>query len=107
MFTRPNKEGNKFVNNKTYLPCGWSKEGLQTFNELANEVIIDRKEHGSEFDNKYKERVKQDLANTYKAKKRKRHCVDTYSDLLDGEVMVEFQEHDDEDNWVNRKKFAV
>ena len=90
------------------MPCGWSKDGLQLFNILANEVIIDRNQHGKEFDNDFKENIKQELASTYKTKKRKRNCIDTYSDLMDGELMVNYEEvHSDEENWVSRKGFAV
>ena len=110
MFTKANSKGKQHVNkdaNMSYLPCGWSKDGLQTFNELANEVIIDRNEHGDVFDNEFKESVKQELASRYIAKKRKRNCIDTYSDLLDGELMIENEEGNDEENWVERKSFAV
>ena len=73
MFTKANSKGKQHVNkdaNKSYLPCGWSKDGLQTFNELANEVIIDRNERGNAFDNEFKETVKQELSSraTYRAK---------------------------------------
>ena len=44
------------------LPCGWSKDGLETFNQLAKEVSIDRKEHGEEFDNAFKTNIEQEMA---------------------------------------------
>ena len=78
--------------------------GLELFNVLANEVIIDRNQHGKEFDNDFKEYIKQELASTYKTKKRKRNCIDTYSDLMDEELLVK---NEDEENWVSRKGFAV
>jgi hypothetical protein len=53
------------------LSCGWSREGLETFNVLANEVINDRHEHGKEFDNDFKENIKQELATKYKTKKER------------------------------------
>lgn len=75
--------------------------GLELFNVLANEVIIDRNQHGKEFDNDFKEYIKQELASTYKTKKRKRNCIDTYSDLMDGAFMVSNEEEQsDEENWV-------
>jgi hypothetical protein len=90
------------------LPCGWSKNGLELFNVLANEVIIDRNQHGKEFDNDFKEYIKQELASTYKTKKRKRNCIDTYSDLMDGAFMVSNEEEQsDEENWVYKNAFAV
>jgi hypothetical protein len=45
--------------------------GLELFNVKANEVIIDRNQHGKEFDNDFKEYIKQELASTYKTKKGK------------------------------------
>jgi hypothetical protein len=82
--------------------------GLELFNVLANEVIIDRNQHGKEFDNEFKEYIKQELASTYKTKKRKRNCIDTYSDLMDGAFMVSNEEEQsDEENWVYKNGFAV
>ena len=86
------------------MPCGWSREGLETFNVFANEVILDRSEHGKAFDNDFKENIKQELTTKYKTKKRKRSCIDTYSDLMDEELLVK---NEDEENWVSRKGFAV
>jgi hypothetical protein len=84
-------------------------DGLELFNVLANEVIIDRNQHGKEFDNDFKEYIKQELASTYKTKKRKRNCIDTYSDLMDGAFMVvsNEEEQSDEENWVYKNAFAV
>ena len=83
-------------------------DGLELFNVLANEVIIDRNQHGKEFDNDFKEYIKQELASTYKTKKRKRNCIDTYSDLMDGAFMVSNEEEQsDEENWVYKNVFAV
>jgi hypothetical protein len=82
--------------------------GLELFNVLANEVIIDRNQHGKEFDNEFKEYIKQELASTYKTKKRKRNCIDTYSDLMDGAFMVSNEEEQsDEENWVYKNAFAI
>jgi hypothetical protein len=83
-------------------------DGLELFNVLANEVIIDRNQHGKEFDNDFKEYIKQELASTYKTKKRKRNCIDTYSDLMDGAFMVSNEEEQsDEENWVYKNAFAI
>lgn len=82
--------------------------GLELFNVLANEVIIDRNQHGKEFDNDFKEYIKQELASTYKTKKRKRNCIDTYSDLMDGAFMVSNEEEQsEEENWVYKNAFAI
>jgi hypothetical protein len=56
----------------SYLPCGLSKDDLQLFNVLANEVIIDRNQHGKQFDNDFKENIKQELASTDKTKKEEK-----------------------------------
>jgi hypothetical protein len=82
--------------------------GLEFFNVLANEVIIDQNQHGKEFDNDFKEYINQELASTYKTKKRKRNCIDTYSDLMNGAFMVSNEEEQsDEENWVYKNAFAV
>jgi hypothetical protein len=43
------------------LPCGWSEDGLQTFNKIARELIINLKEHGDEFDKAFKTRIEQEM----------------------------------------------
>jgi hypothetical protein len=80
-------------------------DGLELFNVLVNEVIIDCNHDGKEFDNDFKEYIKQELASTYKTKKWRRNCIDTYSDLLDRAFMVsnEDEEHSNEENWVGTK----
>ena len=49
------------------------------------------------------------LASTYKTKKRKRNCIDTYSDLMDGApfMVSNEEEQSDEENWVYKNAFAV
>jgi hypothetical protein len=51
------------------LPCGWSREGLERFNVLENEVILNQTEYEKAFDNDFKENIKQELARKYKTKK--------------------------------------
>ncbi len=84
-------------------------DGLELFNVLANEVIIDRNQHGKEFDNDFKEYIKQELSSTYKTKKRKRNCIDTNSDLMDWAFFMvsNEEEQSDEENWVYKNAFAV
>ena len=55
-----------------HLPCGWSKDGLQLFNQLAKEVYKNCNEHGEECDKDYKKSFKEEMASTNKAGKRKR-----------------------------------
>jgi hypothetical protein len=76
------------------LSCGWSKDGLQTFNQLAKEVYNkNRKEHGEEFDKAFKKSIKQEMASTNKTGKRKRNCVDTYNDLNEGGLIMKDEEN--------------
>ena len=64
------------------MPCGWSKDGLETFNKLAREVNIDRKKRSEEFDKEFKEKMEQEMASTSnKTGKRKRSGIETYNDL--------------------------
>jgi hypothetical protein len=93
------------------LPCGWSEEGLQTFNQIAREVTINRNEHSEEFDKAFKTCIEQEMASNtiHKKGKRKRECVDTYNDLHQGEVTMKGGENsDDEDQaWVAKHVFMV
>jgi hypothetical protein len=50
------------VNN--VLPCGWSQDGLYTFNALAREISKDRKEHGDEFEKAFKMTIQQQTLNS-------------------------------------------
>jgi hypothetical protein len=95
-----------------HMPCGWSKDGLQTFNALAKEVHIDRKEHGEEFDKAFKKSIEQEMASTNnKTGKRKRNCIDTYNDLNEGELMTSKDEdnsdEEQEGKWVRENVFVV
>jgi hypothetical protein len=93
------------------LPCGWSEEGLQTFNKIAREVSINRKEQGDEFDKTFKTRIEQEMASSAinKKGKRKRQCVDTYNDLHQGELTTKGEENSDDENeqWVQKNLFIV
>jgi hypothetical protein len=89
------------------LPCGWSKEGLQTFNKLAKEVYINRKENGEEFDKAFKKSMEQEMASTNKTGKRKRNYIDTYNDLNEGELIIKDEECSDEEQWVTSNVFTV
>jgi hypothetical protein len=48
----------------SHLPCGWSKDGLQTFNQLAKEVYISCTAHGEEFDKVFKKTIEEEMAST-------------------------------------------
>ena len=115
-FTKATQKGDGLVGhprNINLLPCGWSKDGLQTFNQLAREVSINYKEHGEEFDNAFKTNIKQEMANSAinKTGKRKRHCIDTYNNLNEGDLLimkgVENSDNKDEEQWVVKNLFMV
>ena len=91
------------------MPCGWSKEGLQTFNTLAKEVYKDHQKHGEEIDKAFKESIEQEMASNNKTGKRKRNCIDTYNDLNEQELIKKDEEDSDEEEgcWVMENVFTV
>jgi len=93
------------------LPCGWSKDGLQTFNQLAQEVNKNRQEHGEEFDKAFKKTIEEEMASTNKTGKRKRNCIDTYNDLNEGALVKNDEESSgvevDQEDWVSKNVFIV
>jgi hypothetical protein len=93
------------------LSCGWSKDGLQIFNQLAKEVYKNCKEHGEEFDKAFKKSIEQEMASTNKTGKRKRNCrVDTYNDLNEGELIMKDEENSEDkeqEEWVAKNVFVV
>jgi hypothetical protein len=93
------------------LPCGWSKDGLQTFNQLAKEVNKNCQEHGEEFDKAFKKTIEEEMASTNKTGKRKRNCIDTYNDLNEGALVKNDEESSgvevDQEDWVSKNVFLV
>ena len=47
--------------NYTQIPYGWSKEGLETFSTISQEIEMDRTNHGTEFDKDFKEAMKKEV----------------------------------------------
>jgi predicted AAA+ superfamily ATPase len=90
------------------LSCGWSRDGLKTFNELAREIYNDRNVRGEEFDNRFKEGIEMEVAMT-NILKRKRTFVDTYNDLNHGGIVMNDQEEseNDDEQWVAKNVFMV
>jgi hypothetical protein len=84
----------------SHLPCGWSKDGLRTFNQLATEIYKNRNEHGEEFDKAFKKSIEEEMASTNKTGKRKRSCIDIYNDLNEGELIIKDEESSDDEHWV-------
>jgi hypothetical protein len=95
------------VNNAStsHLPCGWSKDGLQLFNQLAKEVYKNCNEHGEEFDKAFKKSIKEEMASTNKAGKRKRNYIETYNALNQAELINSDEEQ--EEGWVSENLFVV
>ena len=91
----------------SHLPCGWSKDGLQTFKQLAKEVYISCKEHGKECDKAFKKTIEEEMASTNKTGKRKRNFIDTYNDLNEGEFILKVEEDSDDEHWVSKNVFLV
>jgi hypothetical protein len=96
------------------MPCGWSKDGLHTFNALAKEISKDRNKHGDEFNKAFKTSIEQETQSngTNKNGKRKRHCIDTYNDLNESVLFVkdgaeEDSDDDSNDEWVMKNEFQV
>ena len=96
-----------------HLPSGWNRNGLETFNKLAKEVLQDRKKHGVEFDKAFKISCeKEKMSSTNTTRKRKRNYIDTYSDLHGGEAIENEEEHsesdgDDAGKWAAKNVFVV
>ena len=93
------------------MPCGWSKDGLQTFNQLAKEIYKNRQEKGEEFDKAFKKTMEEEMASTNKTGKRKRNCIDTYNDLNEGALIMKDEENsgdeEEEEEWVSKNVFIV
>ena len=93
------------------MPCGWSKDGLQTFNQLAKEVYKNRQEHGEEFDKAFKDALEEEMASTNKTGRRKRNNIDRYNDLNEGALIMKDAEscggEEEEEEWVSKHVFTV
>jgi hypothetical protein len=90
------------------LPCGWTKDGLETVNQLAKEVNIDRKQHDAEFDKAFKKSCEQEMVSNNTTRKRKRNTTST-NDLNEGEQIMKEEEKSgrEEEQWVAKNVFIV
>jgi hypothetical protein len=97
--------------NINLLPCGWSQDGLQTFNQLAKEISQDRMENGENFNVAFKTSIEEEMAISAMNKngKRKRQCIDTYNDLNEGQLIMKDEEdsENEDDQWVRKNRFMV
>jgi hypothetical protein len=96
----------------SHLQCGWSKDGLQLFNQLAKEVHKNRNEHGEEFDEAFKKSIEEEMASTNRAGKRKRNCIETYNDLNQAELIMNKDDEinsdeEQEQGWVSKNMFVI
>jgi hypothetical protein len=111
-FTKATNKVDQFVNGESFshLPCGWSKDGLQTFNKMAREVNTNCQEHGEEFDKAFKKSLQQEMASINKYGKSKQNCIDTYNDLNE-EASIrrdeESSEEEEQEQWVTKNVFMV
>ena len=91
------------------MSSGWNRDGLETFNKLAKEVVKDRKKHGVIFDKAFTlcEEAKDKATKT--TRKRTRNVVDIYSDLNGGAAIENREEDSDSDteNWVAKNVYIV
>jgi hypothetical protein len=94
------------------LSSGWNKEGLETFNTLATEVLRDRELHGEQFDKDFKTSWEEaETSCTKNIRKRKRNIIETYSDLHGGKGLQNKKEIIDGDSqaesWVTANVFVI
>ena len=69
-----------FTNAGLQIPYGWSKEGLEAFSTISQEIETDRTNHGTEFDKAFKEAMKKEVENEQMNRKRKCNGINVYSD---------------------------
>jgi len=78
-YTEPKKHNDR-RREKGSTTNGWSVEGLQKFNEIAQQVKIDRSKLGEEFDKEFKLYMEAKATKNNKGK-QKREEVYMYNDL--------------------------
>ena len=78
-YTEPKKHNDR-QQEKGSTTNGWSVEGLQKFNEIVQQVKIDRSKLGEEFDKEFKLYMEAKATKNNKGK-QKREEVYTYNDL--------------------------
>ena len=74
---------------------GWSDNGVKLFNKIVRRIHKDRRDHGTEFDQAFKEMMlkNEDEGIDKNKKKRKRDMVNAYHDLKgDDEEFLESDE---------------
>ena len=80
---------------------------------MAKEVYKNRNEHGEEFDKAFQESIQEEMASTNTAGKRKWHCIETYNDLNEAEMIVNKEDEENsgdeeqEQGWVSKNVFMV
>ena len=66
-----------------------------------------------EFDRAFKKSIKEEIASTNRAGKRKRNCIETYNDLNEAEIIMNKDDEENsgdeeqEEGWVSKNVFIV
>ena len=89
--TIQSKKSNSKQREKGSVGNGWLVQGLQKFNEIAQQVKMDRNNFGDDFNREFKLYM-DDEANKNKKSKHKREEVHMYNDLNESDKL-----HDEDD----------
>jgi hypothetical protein len=97
----------QYTNTGLQAPYGWSKEGLETFTKIAKEIEIDRDKHGTEFDNVFKEAMKEEVEKENSNKKRKHEKMEVYNDLNKEKWKTQEEDSSEEETWAAKNVFQL
>lgn len=97
----------RYTNTGLQVPYGWSKEGLETFSTIAKEIEADRDKHGTEFDNVFKEAMKEEVEKENRNKKRKHKKMEVYNDLNKDKWKRQEDESSEEETWAAKNVFEL
>jgi hypothetical protein len=96
-----------YTNTGLQVPYGWSKEGLETFSTIAKEIEADRDKHGTEFDNVFKEAMREEVEKENRNKKRKHEQLEVYNDLNKDKWKTQEGESSEEETWAAKNVFQL
>jgi hypothetical protein len=97
----------RYTNTGLQVPYGWTKEGLETFSTIAREIEADRDKHGTEFDNDFKEAMKEEVEKENRDRKRKHERLEVYNDLNKDKWKTQEGESSEEETWAARNEFEL
>jgi hypothetical protein len=95
-----------YTNTGLQMAYGWSKEGLKTFTKIAKEIETNRDMHGTEFDNIFKEAMKEKVKKENK-KKRKHGGMEVYNDLNKDKWNTEEGDSSEEETQAAKNEFQL